>query len=49
MSLGKSDGDKIVNMGWKASEARFIAHEAVDEDEQQAPAPAILQGRVRDQ
>jgi hypothetical protein len=38
MSLGEGDGEEIVDMGGEALEAGFIAHEAMDVDEQQRPA-----------
>ena len=47
--FGESDGDKIVNMGGKAAEARLVAHEAVEVDEQQAAASGIVQGWVGDE
>ena len=42
-------GDKIVHVGWEASETCLIAHKAMNVHKQYAAAACVLQGRVWDQ
>ena len=42
MGLGKGDGDEVVDVSGKVSEAGFVAHEAVDVDEQKAASASSI-------
>lgn len=39
MALGQGQGEDIVNMSWEALEARLVAHEAMNVDEQERTLP----------
>ena len=39
MSVCEGDREEIVDMGWEALEARLVAHEPMDINEQQSPPP----------
>ena len=41
VGVGDGHSQQIVQVGWKAAEAGLVAHETMDEDEQQPPAAIV--------
>jgi hypothetical protein len=46
MRFCECDSDKIMHVSWEASETCFVAHEAMDEYQHQAPSPCVALRRI---